>query len=416
MPIPGPLERLRTEIARHSDGSSPVKYHLRKAISSHATPMELFRTVEGYKEAVDFATHRPSPYEVAKNETPALNASNCHNGQRKLAVALVEFVSDALASSSAFSATLVYVGASAAASAAVSKLFPRLRIIMFDYAPDLVECRNNNNINGGSRDCLMTRASSGPEDKVAVTVIRNVRDRESGLRTAIENDTRLVACTGKAGWFDDGVAALLRRLLLASPKNPLLFVSDIRKDNSDEVIITEDMIDQRRWVEMIGCSHFMLKFRVPFEWPDAVLAAFESTEVGRIKYLAGTLYLQLYPPANSAELRLVGRPDARGAYATRFYDVFEIEDAMILFNQVYRSHALFGPDAVTYERAAEDAIMRAASEVTGMDLPRVVFEFNSVVPTVADNCALVTARKQWKKLHDETKDLVIACERAARRL
>lgn len=414
-----PLGLLQYEAARHarrssisSSRDSTINYHLDQAIGSYKSPMSMFRTLDEFEDAANLAFHPPQPYHVSEKATPALNASNCHNGQRKLAMGFIEFVCNYMQDNQNMSdepVVIIYAGASASACASVSKLFPHLQIIMFDYATDLAQ-------NGQ----LLTRV---PSARVNATVITtpNKASRENELRRAICVDRdRLIACTEGAGEFDDDVAGLVVDLISeananatpSSEKAKVLFVSDIRRDESGEEMIAEDMAMQKRWVEITGCERFMLKFRMPYKWTPKILDAYGSSGgKGKINYLGGSLYLQLYPPANSAELRLVGSSSSSTTDVkanAKEYDVGRIEDAVNLFNNVYRSHAVFGPEEAKYESVAEDAILRAAAELTGRDLAQVILDVDSVVPTIASNCALDTAIKRLntKELHRETRDLI----------
>ena len=364
-----PLGLLKHEAARHARRDSTIRYHLDQAIGSYKTHhhLSMFRTLDEFDDVANLVLHPPEPYGIAEKATPSLNASNCHNGQRKLAMGLIEFVCNSV-NSPQEPAVIIYAGASASACASVSKLFPHVQIIMFDYARDL------------ARDGqLRTRV---PSARVNVTVI-TTPNREFELRRAICVDRdRLIACTEGAGEFDDDVARFTVDLVSeATPSAKVLFVSDIRRNDSDEEMIAQDMAIQRRWVEIIGCDRFMLKFRMPYKWTQTILDAYGSSNRGKINYLAGSLYLQLYPPANSAELRLVGSTSD-----VKEYDVGRIEDAVNLFNNVYRSHAVFGPGEAKYESVAEDAILRAAAELTGRDLAQVILDVDSVVPT---RCAII---------------------------
>jgi hypothetical protein len=364
-----PLGLLKHEAARHARRDSTIRYHLDQAIGSYKTHhhLSMFRTLDEFDDVANLVLHPPEPYGIAEKATPSLNASNCHNGQRKLAMGLIEFVCNSV-NSPQEPAVIIYAGASASACASVSKLFPHVQIIMFDYARDL------------ARDGqLRTRV---PSARVNVTVI-TTPNREFELRRAICVDRdRLIACTEGAGEFDDDVARFTVDLVSeATPSAKVLFVSDIRRNDSDEEMIAQDMALQKRWVEIIGCDRFMLKFRMPYKWTQTILDAYGSSNRGKINYLAGSLYLQLYPPANSAELRLVGSTSD-----VKEYDVGRIEDAVNLFNNVYRSHAVFGPGEAKYESVAEDAILRAAAELTGRDLAQVILDVDSVVPT---RCAII---------------------------
>lgn len=394
------LGRLQYEAAKPRNQSSSIPYHLGRAIASYVSgqPFALFRTVDDFRKEACLDDHPADPYHDAVHATPTLNPFNSHNGQRKLAMGVLEFFVDSMRQlPPGTPIVIVYAGASAAASAAIAKLFPHVQIIMFDYAPDLAS---------GGR--LLTRGS----DSVPTTIIQDARKdvRRDELRQAICVDkTRLIACAnGEAGRFDDEVAKdVVDFVTQASPDAKILFISDIRRDDKTEQTIAEDMMAQKKWVEISRCFRFMLKFRMPYQWTPNILAAFDSTEDKKIKYLAGSLYLQLYPPATSAELRLVG---SGTALETAEYNVRQIEDTVNLFNNVYRSHAVFGPNNALYESVAENAIMRSAAHLVGRDPSDVLQDVNRVVPPMTYNSAIATARKRWKELDDEGKAAIDLCD------
>lgn len=67
-----------------------------------------------------------------------LSIANCHDGQRKLTMALLEFVSQAILRLQCAPSDLlvVYAGASGLASAITSSVFPGLKMVLYDPAPN----------------------------------------------------------------------------------------------------------------------------------------------------------------------------------------------------------------------------------------------------------------------------------------
>jgi hypothetical protein len=196
--------------------------------------------------------------------------------------------------------------------------------------------------------------------------------RQSGLRHTI------TVLTSDAGWFDDPALEFLKAHVLPAQRSrpTLLFVSDIRGPTS-ETDIVRDMLDQQRWTLALSPSAYMLKFRVPFD-PSlytryTVPGLHVEKAAQQIPYLDGQLRLQLYPPPNSAELRLVA---VKAPPRFRLYSPPDIEARMAIFNAVHRSHSRFrfGPrKGQAFETLAEYAILRRCAQAVSRaaDIERV---------------------------------------------
>jgi hypothetical protein len=409
-----------------ADVPSPYReamdHHFEMALGSYDAPFPLFRSIEDV-EAVRITTP-PLPYAVV-NSSPSLRKltiTNCHDGQRKLTMALLDFLSTSFVrlECAPKDVIVVYAGASGLASAVASTVFPDLRMLLFDPHPN-----------------TLSHMPPGFQNKIVFKDTYHVLP-------SLYNKKKLTIFTGAAGWFDDETATFCRETVLPSYAGAkhLLFVSDVRSDTG-ELDIARDMRNQMRWTVLTGCSAYMHKFKIPYtDDPDAqeVLRMYRDlsdvpqdclerrvqdpgtgTErepvAGKrkdagpknetIPYLDGKLHVQVYGPQRTAELRLVGFPidpkptlplfryqkkvklleakTNKGTsvrndvgndkkYVVREYDMQDIEDRMATFNVFYRGHARFasdhmhddGDDAMylpaTYEVVAERAIlMRCAS-------------------------------------------------------
>jgi len=80
----------------------------------------------------------------------------------------------------------------------------------------------------------------------------------------------------------------------------LLFISDIRSDANDETRIAEEMRQQKEWFRGLNAFAGLLKFRLPYATPEWI----KGCKNGLYNYLAGTLYLPLYGPRSTTECRL----------------------------------------------------------------------------------------------------------------
>jgi len=277
---------------------------------------------------------------------------NHHAGQRKLFFGLLECVLKTLTEYSCQDddILLVYAGASGKASALLTEMFPRIKILLFD--PD----ENTMNL---IPNCILERL--GHE------VYKEPLDQDSLVQIKWDDPrVNMYIFTQKSGWFSDDYARIIKQHAFPmSSRKHLLFVSDIRASIEEQHII-HDMQSQARWAILLGADMYMLKFRLPYN--ESLYGSYEDlsylndavcdthvvseqdgicdTPSCRILYIDGNLHVQSHAPQMSAELRLMGKPSSsmdsgEKRYTFRYYDVQNIEDKMALFNLVYRSHAQF---------------------------------------------------------------------------
>lgn len=213
-------------------------------------------------------------------------------------------------------------------------------------------------------------------------------------------------------WFDDEEAIKFSKM------DGLLFVSDVRGDDTSEEEIARDMRAQQRWAVLTGSEAYMFKFRVPYRWSKDIEQAYSdmnhmvvaaeiagkkinlvrhetlkknkktekpsllllgmiktSEKYDEIEYIDGDAYIQLYARPKTAELRLIGKR-VGDTYKTRMFKVSEIENKMATFNAFYRSHAQFFSGQsksvynkndvfAGYDQIAEFAIAAQCSELVG---------------------------------------------------
>ena len=351
-----------------NDASTVLCTHMDIALRSHGpgnvegethASIPLFRTLQDWP----FSHVQDQSYEAvqAVPQAKLLSSMNCHQGQKKLVMALLEFVAISVGQLACRPADvwLVYVGASGMAAAIAASVFPEARFWLFDPAPNTIQ--------------LLP-----PSQKKVV-----VRDpAHVGLmcsRELVHGVQSFVVFTGSAGMFGDGTVGKILRVPNRQQFH-LLFVSDIRSHAPLEETIVNDMTAQQRWVVGLGADAYMLKWRSPygkgqeqhrlmmryrseaaqlFGWQENGSDA-ATTEIrrrnSRLPYLDGQLYIQLYARKMSAELRLMGCAEpllplplvggdssrsVRRRYRCRVYDTDLIEGRMAVFNVVYRSHACF---------------------------------------------------------------------------
>ena len=126
-------------------------------------------------------------------------------------------------------------------------------------------------------------------------------------------------------------------------RNPLLFISDIRRDARNETMIMEDMAMQARWHKILNPRHSMLKFRLP--WTP-----------GTTRYLNGTIMLPVWGPQTTTETRLI----VHGSDDEREYDHMRYMEQMFHFNTVKRVSAQYAHDI---ESEGFDHCFDSASEI-----------------------------------------------------
>ena len=128
----------------------------------------------------------------------------------------------------------------------------------------------------------------------------------------------------------------------------ILFISDIRVDPKDEQV-SVDMINQARWGTSIGADFMLLKIRLPYNEPDT----FKPINIVDLKlnkkfidnhdliakdtiYLKGDIFLQLYHPQYSTELRLFVEKNTNNKYDLQNYDYVDIENKLFKYNTEIR--------------------------------------------------------------------------------
>jgi hypothetical protein len=129
----------------------------------------------------------------------------------------------------------------------------------------------------------------------------------------------------------------------------ILFISDIRVENKEATII-KDMRDQAFWATELNSPFMLLKFRLPYEELDTIPKSnlqfklndklftnpdFKTTK--NMIYLKGDIYLQIFPPPYSGELRLYVE-QKNGKYEFAEYDYLDIENRLVFFNSYIRPY------------------------------------------------------------------------------
>jgi hypothetical protein len=135
----------------------------------------------------------------------------------------------------------------------------------------------------------------------------------------------------------------------------LLFVSDIRSDSHNEVSIESDMENQARWFKLLHASAGLLKFRLPYcdeRWYSEYLK-----HRGFTSYLDGTIHLPIWGPPSTSECRL----HVQIGGGVKQYDVYKHEMRMAGFeaDDRKRSYVFENKLYSSFDRAAEACTMHA---------------------------------------------------------
>ena len=131
----------------------------------------------------------------------------------------------------------------------------------------------------------------------------------------------------------------------------ILFISDIRVETKEEDII-KDMRNQAFWGTELNSPFMLHKFRLPYEELETIPKSnlqfklndklfinpnLKITKNKNMLYLKGDIYLQIFPPPYSGELRLfVEQKD--GKYEFAEYDYLDIENRLVYFNSYIRPY------------------------------------------------------------------------------
>jgi len=134
-----------------------------------------------------------------------------------------------------------------------------------------------------------------------------------------------------------------------SNNKKILFISDIRVTTKDEQVMN-DMINQARWGTLLKADFMLLKFRLPYNEPNSFIPK-NITDLKLDKtinyisnphfianhtiYLKGKIYLQLYHPQYSTELRLFVEK-TNNSYELDNYNYTDIENKIFNYNSEVR--------------------------------------------------------------------------------
>lgn len=324
------------------------------------------------------------PWKANDDANNPFRFDTCHWGQMKLMYTEVEFLTLAASSHDLTKCTVVSVGAAPGHSVSLlRKMFPDLKFILVDPAKFVAKQDSH------------------------VTILNTF-------------------------FTDSTVPQILKQT--ESEGRKILFISDIRitvEDESEfEQAVFNDMLSQQRWGTQLNAEMIMVKFRMPFSderqgprdmrYDYNLLAQNNSNtnttslitlaksvpkdpnmvQPGKMVYLDGDLRLQLYPPTDSAETRLISKKGKNGKYTLKTYDYLAYEQTMAHYNSITRRRKYTYPNSTMI-----------AQNIGGFDPTS--FESASEVCIVNDYLRLVLGRayKNNQEEARETTQLIFAIHR-----
>ena len=230
----------------------------------------------------------------------------CHWGQKKLLLSEIQFftrICKTLNTKNLKNYTVVYVGSAGGHHLPILyDMFPDLIWLLYDPAPFSKEVMNHPTIN-------------------KTVFVYNMFFTDETIKHVNDN------CKNRK----------------------ILFISDIRVEAS-EVKIIKDMRDQAHWGMELNSPFMLLKFRLPYEDVDEIPKDNTKLKLNKnminnsdlftdkkdcMIYLKGDIYLQIFPPPYSGELRLFVE-QKNNKYDLEEYNYLEIEKKIFKYNYHYR--------------------------------------------------------------------------------
>jgi len=307
---------------------------------------------------------------VKKHELRELNK---HNGQVKLFLTELEFMTECLDNVND-KAIFVYAGSAPSNKISyLAELFPNSKFVLVDpnehYVKfgekdqyDDIHCAKFMYFTVGSLDGTGPGSIMRSKRKKAVKLVNTPVGLVERSRDKIEHSTKNISYIVENSHhrfyiiedlFTDELAESLKSLRL-------YFISDIRTSARDEVgdiDIAWNSALMYNWLKILRPVKFMLKFRTPWVITNESVAdfiggispfqqeTFDKCEIPFVENFKNKefhfikpdkIYMQAYAPAQSAESRLVG-----SSLEVVNIDIREYEEKLAWYNQSYRSDKSF---------------------------------------------------------------------------
>jgi len=378
--------------------------HFTMAINSLNNPMAMPRTLGDLRAHFGEALYNES----VKLAELKISESN-HVGQRKLCIALIEFLTEVhafqLQSVGHSSPVLVlYVGSSLVAALAANDLFPGDRILCYDPIVEMTLDVARRELGSSATKIMNSRITTTTAPLSAATASSELSKKP------------ILLFTGQAvGTFRDDTCKYVLEVARHCNSIEIALVSDIRRPilgAEKELGIAEDMVNQARWAALLQVRFYCFKFRLPFDVTGDIRAEYakmvpESLRLDSSKcvpYLDGQCVLQKYARDPSTEMRLTGLSKP----TVVMYDVAEVEALLAPFNAVHRSWTSFVPYASAIsgsERIAPASVLKAARCASaGTPLPGRGASFDTL-----GECCVIRDAVLIGKPHAGVADFEAAC-------
>jgi len=265
-----------------------------------------------------------------------------HNGQRKLFLSEVEFLTVYHKKIKYF----IYAGSAPGwKNFYLSLLFPNLVFILVDPNPFEILYYNNS---------AFTK-SHQKHNYIKFLDSKNPKTWLNEISTSVDTKIFLIN-----DYYSNNTSEILKEL------TPSVFHSDIRTNETeegDDFPSTLDIIwnnaQQLNWISILKPLAYMLKFRLPYEMKEKIYPLQYQIEdfkyskeklgidfiglhnkfSGDFEYLDGEIYLQAFPGFKSTETRLIGNYNGTPKY--KKYKWMEYEAKLYYFNMISRGYGYF---------------------------------------------------------------------------
>ena len=262
-----------------------------------------------------------------------------HNGQRKLFLSELEFISLYHKKCN----YIVYAGAAPSWKMYyLSSLFPTKKFILVDPNPfEILFYKDKSHKDFVDSKEVIYLDLSKPN-----TWIETITKPEK-TRIFLIND-----------YYTNAISEVLKVL------KDILFISDIRTSDNDEAPSDLDVLwnsaQQMNWIYIIQPNYFMLKFRTPYlSQGKTVMLPYQKTDFdfskqlgfdfikeynegkGQFTYLDGEIYLQAWAGYKSTETRLIGSLPKNNQLTKKTYGIIEYEERLFYFNTICRMYGYY---------------------------------------------------------------------------
>lgn len=318
---------------------------------------------------------------------PGGGVRNKHNGQVKLFITELEFLTHCL-NSADDQAIVVYAGSAPSNKISyLSELFPGVKFVLVDpnehyvkfgdesqYSENHIDDFLYFRLGVGNGPGYQMRKSDNRDPVCNVYNLGHVNRNDNITISDLPSDLSHVITSTDHKFYiiEDYMTDDLCTLLRSTEALPMYFISDIRRDNKahgspTDIDICRDSALMYNWVKILQPAKFMLKFRCPWPITDKSVARFNkelTPEISRefarcedIDFIGNYrkkqfifckptigIWLQAFAPRESAETRLVG-----DKLETMEFNVQDYENKMAYFNRFRSTVNVMRPITASFD-------------------------------------------------------------------